>query len=72
MTGKTLNDKLARLYGQVGQGDWPPTAQALQLRAVLGTAIEAELARLAELLGADLEALNSAVAQLTIPAIAVD
>ncbi len=54
-----LNDKLAGLLGLVDYGDRRPTAQALEVKAELTAAIDAELAMLRELWASDLPAFNA-------------
>jgi len=66
-----LNNKLAALASAVAANPRRPTAQAQAFRAEVGAAIEAELARLQQLLDQELPALNRAAMELQVPAIFV-
>ena len=66
-----LGDKLAGLIGVAGSGDFAPTRQARDVHAFLMEGIEAELAKLDELLGARLEAFNASVQAAAVPAVVV-
>jgi photosystem II stability/assembly factor-like uncharacterized protein len=65
-----LNDKLADVLGKAERGDWAPTAQMVEVRALLSTAIEAELAKLERVWSESLPAFNAAVKALDLPAVA--
>ncbi len=66
-----LNNKLAALASDVASNQQRPTAQAKSFRAEVGAAIEAELAKLAEIVDKELPALNRATIELKVPAIFV-
>jgi photosystem II stability/assembly factor-like uncharacterized protein len=53
-----LNDKLNAVAGSVSIGDYRPTAQAVQVKDELIAAIDAELAKLAEIWRSDLQTFN--------------
>jgi photosystem II stability/assembly factor-like uncharacterized protein len=67
-----LNDKLAGVMGVSAYGSHPPTAAAVAVRNELVSAIDAELAKLDNLLGSELDAFNQQVAAQRLPAIAVE
>jgi photosystem II stability/assembly factor-like uncharacterized protein len=67
-----LNDKLAGVMLAAAIGDHPPTASAVAVRDELFAAIDAQLAALDEVLGAELEAFNRLAAELALPAVAAD
>jgi hypothetical protein len=67
-----LGDKLAGLVGVAGSGDFAPTRQAREVRAFLMEGIEAELAKLEDLLGPRLDAFNASVQAAAVPAVVVE
>ncbi|MBO6575312.1 MAG: hypothetical protein JJ896_07855 [Rhodothermales bacterium] len=67
-----LNNKLASVGGTAGGGDYRPTDNSIVVRDELVAAIDAELAKLAEILATDLAAFNAAVREADIPAIVLD
>ena len=67
-----LNDKLAGINGQVGFGDYAPTAGARAVHAELTAAIDVQLTRLAEILDQQVPAFNQLVHQSEIPAIRLE
>lgn len=67
-----LNNKLEALGFVVARSDDPPTAQAYEMFAELAARVDRELARLDDLLGGDLPALNALARDLDIPAIVAD
>ena len=67
-----LGDKLAGLIGVASSGDFAPTRQAREVHAFLMEGIEAELAKLDELLGDRLQAFNGAVQAAMVPAVVID
>jgi len=64
-----LNDKLAGLMQAAAFGDHAPTVSAIQVRDELFAAIDSELAKLDEVLGPGLAALNEQAAGFRLPAI---
>jgi photosystem II stability/assembly factor-like uncharacterized protein len=64
-----LNNKLAGLSGVVNAGDNRPTDQAVQVKIELVKEIDAELAKLRQLLDSDLPRLNAQLRQLDVPVI---
>ena len=66
-----LNDKLAGVMWTASIGDHAPTASAIAVRDELVLAIDAQLAALDEVLGAQLDAFNARVAEAQIPAVAI-
>ena len=67
-----LNNKLASVGGTAAGGDFRPTDQAYAVRDELVEAIDAELARLSEILGDGVAAFNEAVRQANIPAVVIE
>lgn len=67
-----LNDKLAALASTAGSGDFPPTAQAIAVKAELFAAIDSELNKLSALWKTDLPALNKMLRDQDAPAISVE
>jgi photosystem II stability/assembly factor-like uncharacterized protein len=67
-----LNDKLAGVMLAATLGDHPPTASAVAVRDELFAAIDLQLTRLNDVLETDLEAFNKQVAELALPAVAMD
>ncbi len=66
-----LGNKLASLAGTVATGDYRPTDQAAQVRLDLTRSIDVQLARLETLLATSLPALNAAMHEAAVSAIAV-
>lgn len=64
-----LNDKLAGVGSTVSQGNYRPTDQAYAVRDELVRQIDAELAKLADLVGTALPAFNALVRKAEIPAV---
>ena len=64
-----LTDKLSGVKGAASMGDFPPTAQAYQVRDELTAAIEAELAIYQDVVDEALPAINAAAAERGVPAI---
>lgn len=67
-----LNNKLASVGGVASGGDYRPTDQSIAVRDELVEAIDAELAKLQVLMGAELDAFNGAVRAANIPAIVLE
>jgi len=67
-----LNDKLSGVGGHASIGDAAPTAQHHAVRDELLAAVDAELAKLAEIWTVDLPALNNEVQAAAVPALAID
>ncbi len=66
-----LNNKLAALGGVVASADAPPTVQSQLVYEELGSGINAQLAKLAEILKKDLEEFNRLVREHNLPAVVV-
>jgi hypothetical protein len=66
-----LNNKLSNLAGVVASADAPPTDQSQAVYQDLAGKIDAQLARLAELLRSDLASFNRIVREKEIPAVVV-
>jgi hypothetical protein len=64
-----LNNKLAALGGVVEAGDGAPTAQSYEVFKDLSAKIDAQLAKLGEILKRDLEDFNKTVREEKIPAV---
>ena len=64
-----LNDKLAGVGSTASQGNYRPTVPAYAVRDELVRQIDAELAKLADLVGTTLPAFNALVRQAEIPAV---
>ena len=64
-----LTNKLAHLNSLVGQSDYPPTAQAIEVRRVLTEQIDAELARWETVKGPMLAEFNRLVRELRVDAV---
>ena len=67
-----LNDKLAGVMALAAFGNHAPTTSAIAVRDELVSAIDAELATLNNLLGADLAAFNDLIARHQLPAVVVE
>ena len=66
-----LGNKLASLAGTVATGNYRPTDQAIEVRRDLTSRIDGELAMLQALLDKRLPALNAAMHEAAVPAVAV-
>jgi hypothetical protein len=66
-----LNNKLAALGGVVGSAEAAPTAQSYAVYDELVTAIDAELAKLSQIMKTDVSAFNQLVRDQNIPAVVV-
>ena len=66
-----LDDKLNAAAGSASIGDYRPTAQALQVKAELTAAIDAELARLRAIWDGDLARFNDLAREKGVPAVIV-
>jgi hypothetical protein len=66
-----LNEKMASLISILNSADAPPTKQALELAAKYGGEIDAQVARLDEVLRTDLERFNALMTEADIPAVEV-
>ena len=66
-----LNNKLAALGGVVGSAEAAPPTQAFAVYDELATAIDAELAKLAQTMKTDVPAFNQLVRDQNIPAVVV-
>jgi hypothetical protein len=66
-----LDDKLNAVAGSVALGDYRPTAQALQVKAELTAAIDAELAKLRAIWDGDLVRFNDLAREKGVPAVIV-
>ncbi|MDQ5845628.1 MAG: glycosyl hydrolase [Acidobacteriota bacterium] len=66
-----LNNKLAALAGVVSSADAPPTDQSLAVYDELVARIDAQLARLAQIMRTDVPAFNQLVRDQNIPAVTV-
>ncbi len=66
-----LNNKLAALGGVVGSAEAAPTAQSYAVYDELVTAIDAELAKLAQTVKTDVPAFNQLVRDQNIPAVVI-
>jgi photosystem II stability/assembly factor-like uncharacterized protein len=64
-----LNDKLNSLAQSAMMGDYRPTAQALEVKAELTRAVDAELAKLAEIFAKDLASFNDLARSESVPAV---
>jgi 5-carboxymethyl-2-hydroxymuconate isomerase len=67
-----LNNKLVSVAGTVAMGDGRPSEQAVQVTDELTAAIDAELARLREVLVKDLAAFNELMARKKVPGVFVE
>jgi photosystem II stability/assembly factor-like uncharacterized protein len=67
-----LNNKLASLADDVGDGDFRPTDSAEQVRREITAAIDVELARWRRLLADDLPAFNALLARKKVPGVFVE
>lgn len=67
-----LNDKLAGVMFAASFGDHPPSASQVAVRDELEDAVDAQLDRLASLLGPELADFNARVAQSGLPAVAAE
>jgi hypothetical protein len=66
-----LNDKLGMLMELSAEGDWPPTDQAKEVRAMLFSQIDAELAKWKAIQERDVPALNRLVRDLGVDVLSV-
>ena len=66
-----LNNKLAALGGVVGGGEVAPTAQSYTVYDELSAAIDAELAKLSQIMKTEVPAFNQLVRDQNIPAVVV-
>ncbi len=66
-----LNNKLSQITGVVESADAPPTDQAYQVYDDIAGKIDAELAKLKELIAKDLAAFNQLVREKEVPAVVV-
>jgi photosystem II stability/assembly factor-like uncharacterized protein len=66
-----LNDKLNAVASSAALGDYPPTAQALQVKAELTAAIDAELTKLRAIWDGDLVRFNDLAREKGVPAVIV-
>jgi hypothetical protein len=66
-----LNNKLAALAGVVGSAEVAPTTQSYAVYDELVTAIDAELAKLSQVMKTDVPAFNQLVRDQNIPAVVV-
>ena len=64
-----LNNQIAALMGVVASAEAKPTAQSSQVFKVLSAELDAQLAKLETLLGANLGAVNAELARLDLPAV---
>jgi len=67
-----LNNKLAAVGGLVARGDFRPTDQAIAVKDELTAQIDAELAKLQEIMNTDLPAFNELVRENYVPAVMVE
>ncbi|MDX1547988.1 MAG: glycosyl hydrolase [Rhodothermales bacterium] len=67
-----LNNRLSALAGVVGRGAFRPTAQAVAVKDMLVREIDAELAKLRDVMATDLPAFNQLVRQHEVPAVMVE
>jgi hypothetical protein len=67
-----LNVKLATLLGVVGGADGPPTRQAEEVFASVSERVDAQLARLSELLEREVPRFNALVREQDLPALTVE
>ncbi len=66
-----LNNKLSALAGVVGGGDAPPTDQSYVVYEELTAKIDAQLARLRQVVDTDVPAFNALVREQNVPAVVV-
>lgn len=66
-----LNDKLNAVANSASIGDYPPTAQAVQVKNELTAAIDAQLAKLKGIWDADLARFNELAREKSVPAVIV-
>jgi photosystem II stability/assembly factor-like uncharacterized protein len=66
-----LNNKLAALAGVVGGGDAPPTDQSYVVYEDLTAKIDAQLARLRQVVDTDVPTFNALVREQDVPAVAI-
>jgi len=66
-----LNNKLAALAGVVGGGDAPPTDQSYAVYEDLTAKIDAQLARLRQVVDTDVPAFNALVREQNVPAVVI-
>ncbi|MCG8605489.1 glycosyl hydrolase, partial [bacterium] len=67
-----LNNKLAALASLSSRGDFKPTDQAISVKEELTAQIDVELAKLREVISADLPAFNQLVREHEVPAVMVE
>ena len=67
-----LNNKLAAVAGIASSGDYRPTDQAISVKNTLTAQIDAQLAKLQEVMDTDLPAFNQMVRDAAVPAVIVD
>ena len=66
-----INDKLAGLYGVAASGQNPPSKQARETLADLGSQADVQLAKLKKILDVDLKAYNKLINEKQVPVIGV-
>jgi photosystem II stability/assembly factor-like uncharacterized protein len=66
-----INDKLAGLYGVAASGQNPPSKQARETLADLGSQADVQLAKLKKILDIDLKAYNKMINEKQVPVIGV-
>ena len=66
-----LNNKLAALLGVVSRGEAPPNEQSVEVYNDLAGKIDAQLAKLSQIVKTDVPAFNQVVKDQNIPAIVV-
>jgi len=66
-----INDKLAGLYGVAASGQNPPSKQARETLADLGSQADVQLAKLKKILDTDLKAFNKLINEKQVPVIGV-
>jgi len=67
-----LNNKLAGVAGIASSGDYRPTDQAITVKNTLTAEIDAQLAKLREVMDTDLPAFNQMVRDAAVPAVIID
>jgi photosystem II stability/assembly factor-like uncharacterized protein len=66
-----INDKLAGLYGVAASGQNPPSKQALETLADLGSQADLQLAKLKKILDTDLKTYNKLINEKQVPVIGI-
>ncbi|MEI8074753.1 MAG: glycosyl hydrolase [Bacteroidota bacterium] len=66
-----INDKLAGLYGVAASGQNPPSKQARETLADLGSQADVQLAKLKKILDTDLKAYNKLINEKQVPVIGI-